>query len=396
MESTLADIRQLYNVKTIKYATKIEALVEGEFGVFPEGSDTSIAQAIVYSTLPEKFYLAARVGGKLMLSFDTIDKSKMRNISSKDYTAPQVNIWEATLEGCGCDCLKSASLMVHIDEANINMQNGMSWTNRDNFVEVAPKELECLCDCEGMPVYQNHLFTRILANRVNEANSPYYEAEVAIDVTGLGSSGTYPESPSKGDLYIKTGAGAGLAVYDGAAWVVIGTAAGAVTDMDTYIESTKDLNMGETAEDFTPKLKLVLKGKDQPAVDYRDLEVDYVATRGVRITPSFNINGINGGVFTETQQLGFEIGAGADIRLEEWENMNFYTDLNFNPRLLCGVPSRKLKYQFENGKTYDGVVFEFATPKVERNTGESRLFGVYLGAESGSTESTRLKAIFTP
>lgn len=357
MESTLADIRQLFNVLAVANAKTIDNLAEGELGIYEEGEDTSIASTIVYATLPEKFRLVARIGGKLYFSFDTIEKARMRNTIARSYQAETVNIWKGIVEGCGCDCMTSVALKIGIDEAGLIQEQGLTWTHADSIVEVSPKELACMCDCEGKEVYQNHLFTQILFNKIQDNNSPYYEATVEDET---------------------------------------GTEYATAAEIQTFIDTNKDANLGSDASLFSEKLVLVLKGKVQNAAPYADLDINYVTPRGVRLTPSMRTNGTNGVVFTEEQDLAFEIGAGADLRAEEWENMNFYTTLNFMPQLSDGLAVKGLQYQFKNGENYDGLVFEFTTPKVERNTGESRLFGVFLGSKAGSAVTTRLKAIFLP
>ena len=43
MKSTLADIKQLFNVKDIAYDTNIDNLTDGQIGIFPEDSNVSIS-----------------------------------------------------------------------------------------------------------------------------------------------------------------------------------------------------------------------------------------------------------------------------------------------------------------------------------------------------------------
>lgn len=395
MESTLADIRQLFNVKAVADNTKIDALADGELGVFPEGSDTSVAGGVTFATLPERFRLALNHNGKLLFSFDTIEKSKMHNIAFKAYEAGQINIWEGVIKGCGCNCMESILMHINIDEAQLIQEEGLSWAQRDFVVQVSPEELQCLCDCEGKDVYENNIMTSLVVKNINANESSYYDAEVKLDIAGVDSGAALPSGAGeeKGDLYIKNAGGdEGLYVYDGTDWVLVGEEDGTMTDTDTYLEATEALNLDDVVANHGPYMTLVVKGKDMPATPYRDLENNYVTPRGVRITPTLKVNGKTI-VFTETQELKFETGAGADVRAEEWENMNFYTNLNFYPQLSDGIANKDLQYQFENGKQYDGLVFEFSTPKVERNTGETRLFGVYLGT-SESTASSRLQDLF--
>lgn len=360
MKSTLADIRQLFNAKDIAYATKIENLTSGQIGVFAEDSDTSIAASIRFATLPDKFRIVANVGGKLYFSFDTIEKARMRHNSFKAYQAEAVNIWKVQIDELACECIKTVGLDIHLSEAGLIQQDGLTWTHRDNYYELSPDELVNMCDCEGegKAIYQNHLFTEALFNRIQANQSPYYKA-VVKDETGT--------------------------VYATAAAI------------RSFIETNKSNNMGDggTGFEYSEKLVLFIEGIAQASVGYNDLEVNHVTPRGVKLTPILRVNG-RAIPFTQEQALVFEIGEGADIRAEEWENMNFYTPLNFYPELTDGIAVKGLKYQFENGKKYDGVAFEFTTEKVDTNSGESRLFGVFLGAETGTAESTELRGIFVP
>ena len=97
MESTLADIKQLFNVKAIAYATKLDALPDNSFAIYEEGSDTSVASTVTANTLPEKIRFLAKVNGKLYYSFDTINKNNIINVKAVDYQAPVVNVWETTI-----------------------------------------------------------------------------------------------------------------------------------------------------------------------------------------------------------------------------------------------------------------------------------------------------------
>jgi hypothetical protein len=99
--------------------------------------------------------------------------------------------------------------------------------------------------------------------------------------------------------------------------------------------------------------------------------------------------------FVEDQALVYEIGSGYDLRAEEWDSMNYYTNLNYYPQLSDGIQAKNLVYQFENGVNYDTLTFEFYTDKVETNNGDKRLFGVLLGAVAGSQESADIEDIFT-
>ena len=233
----------------------------------------------------------------------------------------------------------------------------------------------------------------LLAKKVNDNASAFYEAEVQVSVAGLTTGATFPASPVAGDLYIKTGAGAGLNVYSGTAWVLIGSASGSLTNVQAFVDANKAKNTDDDTNNNGPLLDLIIKGKLMTGNQYRDLDVNYVSPRGVKLNPAIVIDGKNTVPFVQTQALRYEIGAGYDMRAEEWENMNNYTTLNYYPRLSDGVQSSELTYQFENSTNYNTVTFEFYTDKVERNNGDKRLFGVLLGT-SVSEVYTSLKNMF--
>lgn len=393
MKSTLADIKQLFNVKAIAYSTNINALAEGQFGVFSEDSDVSVAIGTTYATLPEKFRIVSKLNGKLYYSFDTIDKTKIKDAIANAYTAEQINIWEVVVESC--KCIDGVQLNINIDEQSLIQRDGLTWTHRDFVVIVSPEELQCACSCDGTaPVYENNVLTQLLANKVNSNNSPFYEASVSLaTLVGLVTYANQAAldlavpAPVTGALAIVTGAG--VKQYNGTAWVVIATVAGVMTDAQVtiFIEVNKAVNTDDNELNDAALLKLVLKGKAQPAGTYRNIDVNYIYPRGVRIAPSLILNaGQSTNAFTETQTLGFEIGAGYDLRAEEWENMNYYTDLNYYPRLSDGIESNNLIYQFENATNYNTVTFEFGSKKSGLEDvfeGNYKKYGVLIGTSDG-------------
>ena len=353
MKSTLADIKQLFNVKAIAFDTNINALAEGQFGVFPEGSDISVPAGTTYATLPTQFRLVSKLNGKLYYSFDTIEKTKMFNQIAKNYVAEQINIWEVLIENC--NCMNGITLKINVNEQSLVQRDGLTWTHNDFVVAVAPKELTCFCSCDGSKkVYENNIMTKVLYDKIIAINSPFYTAEVTEED--------------------------GTPVPNVAAFVLAHEAVN--TDDD-------DTNDG-------PKLKLVIKGKLSPALSYKDLDVNYVYPRGVKLNPALTINGDSTVVFTETQPLQFEVGAGYDLRAEEFESMSLYTNLNFYPRLSDGIQNPDLVYQFENFKNYNTLTLEFDSKKSgleDVPEGRYKKFGVLFGAENAGIFN-QLKAMF--
>lgn len=359
MNSTLSDIKQMFNVTKIASATTIDAMVDGEIGIFPEGVDTSVAATVDYLTLPAKFKIISKLNGKVYTSFDTIEKSKMFNQISKAYKAETVNIWKVVIENCSC--IEGVVLNIGIDEQSLIQRDGLTWTHKDFLVVVTPEELLCKCSCDGTDaVYENHLITELLYNKVNALKSPFYEAEVQL------ADGTPFATPA---------------------------------DLATYIAANKTVNTDALATNNTEKLTLVIKGKKSSPRQYRDLEVNYVYPRGVRLNPSVSVNsGAKNIAFTQVAPLVYELGAGYDLRAEEFENMNYYTNLNFYPVLSDGIASQNLVYQFENNTNYSVVNFEFFSKKSglqDVPEGEHKKFGVLLATKTPAVFA-KLVSIFVP
>jgi hypothetical protein len=158
-----------------------------------------------------------------------------------------------------------------------------------------------------------------------------------------------------------------------------------VPDVAAFVLANEEANTDSDLTKDGPKLKLVIKGKLSPVVSYKDLDVNYVYPRGVKLNPAVTINGEATIPFTQTQALHFEIGAGYDLRAEEFESMSLYTNLNFYPRLSDGIQNPDLIYQFENFKRYKTVTFEFNSKKSgleDVPEGDNKKFGVLFGTES--------------
>ncbi len=351
MKHTIAVNRQLFNVKEIASEVDINNLQDGQFAVFAVDSTTSIPADTTFENLPKEFHIVSKLGGQTYHSFDTIKKDAMTNFQTSPYVPTQGNIWEGEIT-C-CSCMEFASLRVELDEDNLMRERGLSWTASDRFNVQAPSELSCTCVCgeDAKKHLNNHIMTRELYNQVMTSGSSFYTAEVKI----------------KG-----------------------GSTFANLAEIDAHIEANKE-------NDEAANLILVLKGKEMP-LTYVDASgtFNYIYPRGVRILPSVSIN--NGECmvqFTETQELKVEVNAGPDMRAEEWETMEYYTTMNGFRQLPDGMPSGQIHYQFDNEKKYNTVNFEFFTPKVNKNDGDKRSFGVMLGAES-NTVYTALKTMFMP
>lgn len=401
MKSTLADIRQLFNVKNIAYETTMDDLAEGDFGIFAEDSNTSIASGTTYATLPDRFRIVSKLNGKVYFSFDIIEKARIFNQAAKDYQAPDIDIWEAVIQHC--NCMNGVTLNIGLNEQSLIQRDGLTWTHRDFVVVVSPQELLCYCSCDGSkPTYENNIITQLLVEKIVAINSPFYTAEATVDVSGLT---TYADqaaldaavpAPNQGDMAIVTGVG--LRVYDGSAWVTLGTVAGVLTDIAAFVAVFKDVNTDDDTANDGPLLTLVVKGKPTPAPLYHDLEVNYVYPRGVKLAPALTINGEKSIEFTQTQALVYEIGAGYDLRAEEFESMSLYTDLNHYPRLSDGIQSQNLVYQFENNTNYNTITLEFGSKKSgleDVPEGDYKKFGILFGIEDAGAYG-ELVDIFIP
>jgi hypothetical protein len=354
MKHTLAQNKQLFNVKAIADSKTYDALADGEFGVYAEGSGTSLAAAAVFAGLPEKFRFVSKLDGKIYYSFDTITKSSLAKITEQAYTAPVVNVWEGVVASTECDSIATATITINLDEDSLMRERGLSWVNRDTSVVSSPNELTAQCDATGNPTYDNHLITRELFAQVNDSDSPFYLAKCKIE--------------------------GGAALAD-------------LTAIDAHIATNKAVNTDSDSGTDTAKLVLIIEGKPAAARNYKDLDVNYIFPRGAKLTPAVKLNGDGPAIaFTETQEIGYELGAGADVRAAEFEVMSLYTNLNHYPQLSDGIAGEDLVYQFENGAQYNTVDFEFSTDKVNSNDGDKRSFAVMLATDNGGV-FTALKSL---
>lgn len=342
MKSTLADIKQLFNVNNIAYNTNIDALIDGQVGIFPEDTNVSVATGTTFASLPDKIRIISKLDGKVYYSFDTIEKSKIFNQIAKPYQSEQVNIWKGLIDHC--NCIDGVQLKINIDEQSLIQRDGLTWTHSDTIVEVSPQELSCYCSCDGTkPVYENNILTKLLYDKINASNSPFYEAKVQLE--------------------------------DGTP----------VPDVADFVEDNKAVNIDSNTANDGLKLVLVIQGKLSTPRSYKDLDVNYVYPRGVKLTPSLRINNEKSVAFTQVQPLRYEIGAGYDLRAEEWENMNHYTTLNYYPQLSDGIANSDLNYQFENKKNYNTLTLEFDSKKSgleDVPEGRYKKFGVLFGTTS--------------
>ena len=79
MKNTLANNRQIFNVKDIAYATTMENLAEGQVGIYAQGSDTSIAATVdTFAELPDNFNILSK-----QIKFDSVFQTFRISFSNK-------------------------------------------------------------------------------------------------------------------------------------------------------------------------------------------------------------------------------------------------------------------------------------------------------------------------
>lgn len=395
MESTLANIRQLFNAKAITVTGKtIDQIADNEIG-FVNKSTGKTVKGVSISTIPDEFLIVAKVDGKTYYGIEPVKKANMINIRETVAQNQVVNIWSGMIKDC--NCLSSVLLNIRITSPEFMNTHGN--TAFDGHVVLSSYEMRCHCSCDGKhPVYENNVITKLLVDKVNTSNTDYYSASLAIDTSDVPNASTAPSSPSpnKGDLYYKTAATKGIYIYDGTAWKIITDEDGNITDEDTFQANIVDRNLGDTVADYGPYVSIIITGNVSPSQASPDVERDYVSPLGYKLLPSIILNGDKGVAFTEIQDLQFSLGEGRDLRHNEWENMTFYTNLNYDPVIdTTGMPYNQLIYQFSAAKNYTTFAFEYLAPNVNTNDGRQRLFGVTIGVAADlTTVISDLKAMF--
>jgi len=360
MKSTIPDIRQMFNVKSIAGANlKPAAISNNSFGIVDEATNLTVSPTNK-SDLPDSMRFVAKVNGRTYFSLDSISKEccALGKGLAKEYAAPAQETWAATISHC--DCIRSASLNVHIGDDRLMRIHGMTWADRDFVVALTKEEIEAQCDCKGGEVhgtYQNHIITKLLYKKVLELDSPFYGASV------------------------QTASGTGFPT---------------ISSLESYIAANKAANTDADPTNDSDMLQLVLRAKLPGDFDYADLDAQYSYPSGTVIRPSVTVNGNHSPVFTKISNHGYRIGYGADLRAEEFESMSLYTNLNHYPQISCGLASPNLVYQFENGKHYHTVSFEASSLKSgleEVHEGPRKRWHILLGTESPSVYNT-LKTLF--
>lgn len=399
MKNTLADNRQMLNVKAVATAGLApEAIPDNTVGFVNLVSGLTVVPAN-FAAVPDKFEFIAKVNGKVYHSIDHITKAQIVAKSNLDYTAPQGEIWKTTISCCSC----IDTLQLTIGVSNAALVGSIATPAFDFVYEVAPEELKCHCACDGTnKELENNVFTRIIANKINTSGTSFYKAYAEIPAAGIATGASLPNTGNEavGDLYyLNTGAD-GLYIYTATGWVLVGDVNGSVytiTDVTTYVDAMDANNKSATPGEHGPMMTLVVEALVDATPYYHDIEANYVYPRGSRLSLNFNApNSTCVPVFTKTRDMVYEIGAGYDMRAEEFEVMSYYTNLNAHPTLSDNrFQSPDLIYQFENNKNYNVVDLEFHTSKVNTNDGDKKSFHIILGVETSLTSVyTALKDAF--
>jgi len=358
MKSTLADVRQLFNVRAIAAAGLAPSAIPADtFGIVDEASNLTVSPAN-FAALPDSFRFVSKFGGAVYQSAGTLRKDCLGKRAKQPYQAGITEHWKAVISHCGC--LRTVQLGIHIEDDRLLRNNGLTWADRDTVFVATREELEAQCECGPGAVhetYQNHIATKLLWQKITAENSPFYRA--------------YVEDES-------------------------GTGYGTLADIETFIAANKAVNTDGDATNDSDKLVLYVAGKPQPPGNYANLEANYVYPRGVSLLPSATVNGNIGIAFNKVGSLVYPAGDGYDLRAEEFAAMSLWTGLNHYPQISCGLPSKDLVYQFENGKKYHTVGFEACAEKSGLEDvfeGNSRKWHVTLGTENATVYS-QLASIF--
>lgn len=354
MESTISNNRQFFNVKTIADAgLTVGKIPSGALGFIDVTTGLTV-KPTNFKQLPDEFQLVGNTGDDFYFSITNLLKERLYNKISREYQAEQPEKWKGIIQSC--DCTKTVKLTINIEEDSLIRMKGLSWTDRDMFVEVAPKEFSCYCDCTGKGVYENNVMTMLLYKKILESDSPFYTAEV------------YKEGGDK---------------LDG------------LDAVKAFIESNKEVNTDDVDSNDGEKLELHIIGKVIPAKHWGCYDRGRVYPRGVRLYPTIEVNGEVNKMFEKTQALKVEIGNGSDLREAEWCNMNNYTNLYYQHYdSTDGFVSDDVKYQFENDKTYDVVALEAETEKSRIGVDNWRRVLYTFGSEHGNGVFAELKKIF--
>lgn len=350
MKSTISDIRQLFNVKKIVDAdTELNKLKPGELAIVNRATG-KVVKPSSYDDLPSEFGMVYNHSGKMIYSFEPVIKDWIRNVVARDYKEPKEEIWEGQINSCSS--ITSARLVVNYDSTLVNNNTTSGF---DFFVEVAPEEFACYCSCSDSSVYQTDVMTMLLVKKAIENNNGIFKV-FAKD--------------SENTEYTD------------------------IKSLKAYVESKKEVNTDEDKGNDTKPLKIVVKSIIQPAGTFIPEAGNYLYGRSVNLNPVVVVNDTTTCKFEKTQEGIAEIGIGADLKFEEYQNYNFYTTNNFVQYIEGKSITSDYTFMFEDEGKYKTVTFEYFTNKSKRNgEGDKKSFVVLLGtSDNGVWEE--LKQLF--
>lgn len=358
MKHTLSYNRLLWNVRAIAEAgLKPEQVPDDTFAIIDVTTDKTVAPA-TFDDLPKKFRLMHKVGGQVFFGPDCIEKKNIVWAKEKEYTEGKVNKWEGVITHC--DCINTVKLNIFMEDELLNRAMGLPWGVSDFYVEVAPEEFKCFCACGETGAYANNVMTMLLYKNILKKESPFYTAKVET--------------------------------VDGA------TKFNSFEEVKKFVEANKEVNSNTDKADDGKLLKLIIEGKQHKRPRrFNPYNVCDVYPSGVKLLPSFELNGGIHANFTEVETLAFEVGNGYDLVVEEHNNKSYFTNVGSYARNMHLVEFPD--YQFEENKNYDTLTLEFDTPKTLRaGEADMKRFMLLLGSEQALNAAVhqKLVKIFTP
>lgn len=323
MKSRIPYIKKIIHVKKFAAADlTLDKLEPGTLAFTDEDLNKTVKPTTL-GALPTRAQLVFNLNGKLVQASDLFLRTNVTDVTAKKYTTERVAIYK-TIVDC-CDCIDTVILNVKVQGSAIAQNIGRDFIDFA-YTVTAPPELNCFCDCSGKGTYANHIMTYNLLKQIAAKPNPYFTA------------------------YARIVDGEELATPEAVL---------------AHIEKNKKVNTDDDAKNDTAKLSLHIKAKPAKAEPFMD-DRDVVSNRAFKLIPSVSINGTYNVPFEQTQEPRYEIGAGADLRREEWDNCNNYTTLNYMHRDGDGRIN-PIQFQFENGKNYDTITFNASSYKSDKS-----------------------------
>lgn len=348
MITTLPYITQLFHVKKLASAgLTIDKIPEGELGIVDETTGKTVA-ALADG---KKFSFVKTFKGKPLYLIDSLEKKYISDVAVKKYQKEQVHKLKTTIDYCSC--IHFVNLVINVSGNSVYEEKG-KMDEVYTFSQSSPMELECFCNCSGQQTYANHLITLYLYKQILAMDSPYFTAKIT------------KESGSEfNDLKA----------------------------VEEFIKTNKEKNTNDDSADDSERLSLIIEGLPQANKNTKVHE--RIANGPLTISPAISLNNSHFIKFEVVQTPKAEIGAGLDLMLEEWENVNFYTDHNFYHEVENGILMEDIDYQFKKDGKYDTLTLQFDIEKTYRaGTNERKSFSLLLAADNGNGVIDTLQNLF--